>query len=99
MNRKMVLMLTTALFSGMSSLSFAHDPSEHDKEKEAVDCSSMKDMDHSKMDMADPVMQAMMKQCHDEMEKAKANTTPDEKTTETEKKKAKKKKHDHNEEK
>ena len=39
----------------------AHDPKEHMKEAQAPDCAAMKDMDHSKMDMKDPVMQAMMK--------------------------------------
>ena len=41
----------------------AHDPKEHMKEAQAPDCAAMKDMDHSKMDMKDPVMQAMMKKC------------------------------------
>lgn len=41
----------------------AHDPKEHMKEAEKPDCAAMKNMDHSKMDMNDPVMQAMMKQC------------------------------------
>lgn len=42
---------------------FAHDPVEHAKTGEAPDCESIKKMDHSKMDMNDPVMQAMMKKC------------------------------------
>ena len=41
----------------------AHDPKEHMKDAEKPDCSAMKDMDHSTMDMNDPVMQAMMKKC------------------------------------
>jgi hypothetical protein len=41
----------------------AHDPKEHMKDTEQPDCAAMKDMDHSKMDMNDPVMQAMMKKC------------------------------------
>lgn len=41
------------------------------KNAEKPDCAVMDNMDHSKMDMNDPVMQAMMKQCmstmhHDE---------------------------------
>lgn len=49
----------------------AHDPKEHMKEAQAPDCAPMKEMDHSKMDMQDPVMQAMMQKCmktmhHDE---------------------------------
>lgn len=42
---------------------FAHDPAEHAKTAEAPDCESMKSMDHSKMDINDPVMLAMMKKC------------------------------------
>jgi len=41
----------------------AHDPKEHMKNAEKPDCAAMKDMDHSKMDMKDPVVQAMMKKC------------------------------------
>ena len=47
----------------------AHDPKEHMKESQAPDCAAMKDMDHSKMDMKDPVMQAMMKKCMKAMHK------------------------------
>ncbi len=42
---------------------FAHDPAEHAMTAEAPDCDAMKNMDHSKMDMNDPVMQALMKKC------------------------------------
>lgn len=45
----------------------AHDPKEHMKDAEAPKCAVMKDMDHSKMDLEDPIMQAMMKQCMKEM--------------------------------
>lgn len=41
----------------------AHDPKEHMMEAQAPDCAAMKDMDHSKIDMKDPVMQAMMQKC------------------------------------
>ncbi len=54
------LILSSAL---MVAPSFAHDPAEHAKTAEAPDCEAMKKMDHSKMDMNDPVMQAMMKKC------------------------------------
>jgi hypothetical protein len=47
----------------------AHDPKEHMKETQAPDCAVMKDMDHSKMDMKDPVMQAMMQKCMKAMHK------------------------------
>jgi hypothetical protein len=45
----------------------AHDPAEHMKEGQKPDCAAMKNMDHSKMDMKDPVMQAMMQKCMKEM--------------------------------
>jgi len=52
----------------------AHDPKEHMKEAQAPDCAAMKDMDHSKMDMNDPVMQAMMKKCMKAMHKDEAES-------------------------
>ena len=62
--------LTFAL--ALSTLAFtlsaqAHNPKEHMKNAEKPDCSAMKNMDHGKMDMNDPVMQAMMKQCMKDM--------------------------------
>lgn len=47
----------------------AHDPKEHVKQAHAPDCAAMKDMDHSKMDMNDPVIQAMMQKCIKAMHK------------------------------
>lgn len=58
------ILLITLFTTAMSAQ--AHDPKEHMKDAEKPDCSAMKDMDHSKMDMDDPVMQAMMKQCMSE---------------------------------
>lgn len=55
------LSLTPVLL--MSINAWAHDPSEHMKNGEKADCSAMHDMDYSKMDMNDPVMQAMMQKC------------------------------------
>ncbi len=48
---------------------YAHDPAEHmkDNEGQKPDCSAMKNMDHSKIDMDDPVMQAMMQKCMKQM--------------------------------
>lgn len=62
---KKSLVRCTLAFSGLLMIApaFAHDPAEHAKAGEAPDCESMKTMDHSKMDMNDPVMQAMMKKC------------------------------------
>jgi hypothetical protein len=45
----------------------AHDPAEHIKGAEKPDCAAMKNMDPSKMDRDDPVVQAMMQKCVDEM--------------------------------
>ncbi|MGC1508722.1 hypothetical protein, partial [Ketobacter sp.] len=59
-----ILLIT--LFTTVTSAQ-AHDPKEHMKDAEKPDCSAMKDMDHSKMDMDDPVMQAMMKKCMKDM--------------------------------
>tara|TARA_R110001599_G_C12253838_1_gene659858 strand:+ start:2935 stop:3285 length:351 start_codon:yes stop_codon:yes gene_type:complete len=41
----------------------AHDPKEHMQSAEQPDCTAMKDMDQTKMDMNDPVTQAMMQKC------------------------------------
>ncbi|MBN8717682.1 MAG: hypothetical protein J0I72_07820 [Stenotrophomonas sp.] len=55
-----------ALFLAMNAP--AHDPKEHMKEaQQKPDCAAMKGMDHSKMDMNDPVMQAMMQKCMKDM--------------------------------
>lgn len=45
----------------------AHEPEKHMKEAEKPDCAAIKNMDHSKMDMDDPVMQAMMQKCMNEI--------------------------------
>ena len=62
-----------SLSIAISTLAFtlsaqAHDPKEHMNNAEKPDCAAMENMDHSKMDMNDPVMQAMMKQCMGDME-------------------------------
>ena len=48
-----------------------------EKPEEKPDCSAMKDMDHSKMDMNDPVMQAMMKKCMKDMHHGKDKNESD----------------------
>lgn len=57
------LTLAAALFS-LTQGAFAHDPAEHAKEaadaKAGPNCAAM---DHSKMDMNDPVAKAMMAKC------------------------------------
>ena len=58
------------------STASAHDPSKHQKSLEKPKCGAMAEMDHSKMDMDDPVMLAMMKKCqasHDSQIKESAS--------------------------
>lgn len=66
MNNTLRITLAAALLA-ITQGAFAHDPAEHAKEaeeaKKGADCAAMKDMDHSKMDMNDPVMKAMMTKC------------------------------------
>ena len=55
---KLALVLIPTITLSMTAL--AHDPSMHVKKAEKADCSKM---DHSKMDMKDPVAIAIMKKC------------------------------------
>ena len=55
---KLALVLIPTITLSMTAI--AHDPSMHVKKAEKADCSKM---DHSKMDMNDPVAMAMMKKC------------------------------------
>ena len=52
----------------------AHDPAEHMNEAEKPDCAVMEDMDHSQMDMDDPVVQAMMQKCMEQMHQGESET-------------------------
>ena len=61
------LFLTSIIAIGLISSAHAHDPKMHKKKAEKADCSKM---EHSKMDMKDPVVVAMMKKC---MKQAKAS--------------------------
>jgi hypothetical protein len=63
---KIALVLIPILTLSMTSA--AHDPKLHAKKPEKADCSKM---DHSKMDMKDPVAMAMMKKC---MKQAEASS-------------------------
>ncbi|MBL4941282.1 MAG: hypothetical protein JKY81_06405 [Colwellia sp.] len=62
----LVLIPTITLSATLSGTANAHDPKFHVKKAEKANCSGM---DHSKMDMKDPVAVAMMKKC---MKQAKA---------------------------
>jgi len=57
---KILFIVTSMLAIGSTQ---AHPLSEHIKAGEKPKCEAMKNMDHSKMDMNDTVMQAMMKKC------------------------------------
>ena len=50
----------------------AHSEKEHMKTAENPDCAAMSTMDHSKMDMNDPVVMAMMQQCMSTMQHGSA---------------------------
>ena len=63
---KLALVLIPTITLSMAAT--AHDPSMHVKKAEKADCSKM---DHSKMDMKDPVAIAMMKKCMKQSETAK----------------------------
>lgn len=66
--KKLFLTTSAILLSTFLAVNaFAHDPKEHMDKAEKLDCSAMDKMDHSKMDMNDPVMQAMMKKCMGKM--------------------------------
>ena len=62
---KLALVLIPTMALSLSAT--AHDPSLHVKKAEKADCSKM---DHSKMDMKNPVAIAMMKKC---MQQSKAD--------------------------
>ena len=65
---KIALVLIPTITLSMAAT--AHDPSMHAKKAEKADCSKM---DHSKMDMKDPVAIAMMKKCMKQAEKSSNN--------------------------
>ena len=56
-----VLMVFTALF--ISTVAYAHDPSEHAKESTGPDCAAFEHMKDGSRKAEDPVMQAMMQKC------------------------------------
>lgn len=66
--KNLVITISTLFsISALASNALAHEPEKHMKDAEKPNCAAMKDMDDSKMDMNDPVMQAMMKQCMESM--------------------------------
>jgi len=67
MNMKTLATIIVFSTLGIAFSAQAHEPKEHMKDAEKPDCTAMKNMDHSKMDMNDPVMQAMMQQCMKDM--------------------------------
>lgn len=73
MKRKILSSVLVLAALGVAISAQAHDPKEHMKDAKKPDCTAMKNMDHSKMDKNDPVMQAMMKQCMKEIDQNKAH--------------------------
>ncbi len=61
-----ILVAVPALMLAFSAQ--AHSEKEHMKTAENPDCAAMSTMDHSKMDMNDPVLMAMMQQCMSAMQ-------------------------------
>ena len=60
MKKLMIHSMALVATAFIASTTLAHDPSEHMVNNEEPKCAGM---DHSKMDMTDPVAQAMMEQC------------------------------------
>ncbi len=71
------ILLTTGLISFTLTAGFAqaHSPEEHAQNGEDPNCAAMQTMDHSNMDMDDPVMQAMMEKCMGHMDDHSAHGT------------------------
>lgn len=64
--KRLALVLIPTITLSMTAT--AHDPKLHAKKAEKADCTKM---DHSKMDMNDPVAIAMMKKCIKQAESSK----------------------------
>ena len=47
--------------------SLAHDPKEHEAEPAKPDCTAMKDVDASEIDMKDPIAKAIYQKCQEAM--------------------------------
>ena len=65
-----VLFAVPALMLAFSAQ--GHSEKEHMEKAESPDCAAMSKMDHSKMDMSDPVVMAMMQQCMSAMKNGTA---------------------------
>ncbi len=65
--KQIIQTILTGLLVLATPVAFAHDPAEHAKEISTVgagpDCTAMKNMDMSTLDMNDPVVQAMHQKC------------------------------------
>lgn len=67
-----MLTILTVLGGALALPSFAHDPKEHQAQgATAPDCSKLKTMDASKMDVNDPVVKALQAKCKKQMEHEK----------------------------
>lgn len=69
MNIKHFVTIVGLAALGIAFSAQAHDPEEHMKDAEQPHCATLKTMDQSTMDGNDPVQQAMMKQCMQDMHK------------------------------
>ncbi len=69
MKHKLLRPAVTLAILSIAISARAHNSDDRPKVEKKPNCAGMKNMDHSKMDMSDPVMQAMMKQCMRNMEK------------------------------
>ncbi len=74
-------MKTTILFAAsiaavaLAQSTLAHDPKLHQQKAATVaDCSKMKDMEMSKMDLKDPVVMAMHEKCKSESSRSAAHS-------------------------
>lgn len=70
--KKNTLISMTILSSLAAVSAQAHNSETHMKRTETPNCASMKNMDHSRMNRSDPVMQAMMEKCLNKMHRDEA---------------------------
>jgi hypothetical protein len=84
MNMKTLATIIVFSTLGIAFSAQAHEPKEHMKDAEKPDCAAMKNMDHSKMDMNDPMMKQCMNDTHNndsEKDQAQADHQDNEKSS------------------
>ena len=70
MNTQATTILTVIFAFSFIGNALAHDPKLHKATDEKPNCEAMKDMDHTEMDIDDPVMRAMMAKCRSQKTEA-----------------------------